>query len=49
MSEQLRKELGKLEAEVQALLSLMPAAQRLVAKPVAERLLRVIRGIAEEI
>lgn len=46
MDPELEKELKKLRADVSALVTLLPAVQRVVVKPVVERMLGVLDRIA---
>lgn len=49
MPDHIKKELAKLRAEVDALLSLLPVAQRAVLQPVLRRLLSILSDITEEL
>lgn len=49
MDAELEKELKKLRADTSALLSLLPAAYRLVARPVIERLLTILERMAADL
>lgn len=49
MPDHIKKEIVKLRAEIDALLSLVPVAQRAVLRPVLNRMLSILSAITEEL